>query len=621
MTVFNTGERLREIVESLDAQSLAADEFEVLLVDDGSTDDTLALARELAAARPNVVVETIPNSGWPGRPRNVGIDLARGDYVFFADHDDRFGPRALERLYDFAAANGSDIVYGKIVRLGRSTPYWSVWAQDVGIADIAKLGTVSRTVHKLYRRQFLIEHELRFAEGKVRVEDHLFMAAALPRAGVVSILASEPCYWWIHRKSDTHISEAAVDPSVYWHDYTQVLVTFERLAGAGELLDAARVIVGSQAFGRLTPKAYLARTPQSRRALFAAVHPLFRDHVPAELDARFPVYKRLRVQALRAGDQARFDQLQQLRGRFSFRLTTDAVSEQGGRLRIVVSGRCVRPARPKQDVVEPRDDQFLLHLDGALAGSDDDRRLLDDDQGRLEVTIRHRASGVEWPVPTQTSTRGPGLRVVTEALIDVSENGFGAPLEPGNWDLVARLQFLGELMTTRIGAPAAGPGAGRATPRDVYVNEKGGLSFRAGRTKGRDRPCAERIEWQGRRLVVGLPEPLRGYAVLVDARGAADPQFLAHRDGGRVVVDVDQVPGHGFVDFWLRGPAGELVRLGYDGPRIEGSSRRSPHLAAYSTLHGSLSVTRSDPAPVATSVAPPSRIKGWLGETARRLRR
>jgi glycosyltransferase involved in cell wall biosynthesis len=271
VTVFNTGERLREIVNSLDAQSLPADEFEVLLVDDGSTDDTLALARELAASRPNVVVETIPNSGWPGRPRNVGIDLARGEYVFFADHDDRFGPRALERLYDSARANRSDIVYGKIVRVGRSTPYWSLWARDIGAVDIAEVAVISRTVHKLYRRQFLLEHELRFAEGKVRVEDHLFMAAALPKAGVVSILASEPCYWWIHRKSDAHISEAAVDPSVYWHDYTQVLATFERSSGPGALLDAARVVVAAQAFARFTPKAYLARTPQSERCSMPSI--------------------------------------------------------------------------------------------------------------------------------------------------------------------------------------------------------------------------------------------------------------------------------------------------------------------------------------------------------------
>lgn len=622
VTVFNTGERLREIVASLDAQSLAGDEFEVLLVDDGSTDDTLALARDLASTRPNLVVETIPNSGWPGRPRNVGIGRARGEYVFFADHDDRFGPRALERLYDYAATNGSDIVYGKIVRVGRSTPYWPVWARDEPAVDIAHTATISRTVHKLYRREFLNQHELRFAEGRVRVEDHLFMAAALPKARVVSVLASEPCYWWIFRKGDQHISEARVDPSVYWHDYTQVLATFERAAGPGELLDSARVVTALQAFTRFAPKGYLARTAESRQALFAALHPMFRDHVPPELDSRFPVYKRLRVQALRAGDQARFDRLQQLRGRFSFGVTTDEVTAQDGRLRVVVSGRCVRPARPEQDVAEARDGQYLLRLGSTVSASEDDRRLLDDDLGGLEVSIRHRASGVEWPVHTQTTTRGPGLRVVTEAVIDLTDNCFGAPLDAGNWDLVARLQFLGELSTTRVGAPAGGlaPATRTALP-DVFVNDRAALSFAIGGRGPSGRPRAQHVEWRDRRLVIDLPDTVGPHEVLVDARGTANPRYSAVADGERAVVDLDLVPGEGLVDFWVRDEAGTLVRLGYGGPRVEGPAHGTPLLAAYATLHGSLSVTRARTTSAPSAPAPPSRLKGWLGETARRLRR
>ena len=445
------------------------------------------------------------------------------------------------------------------------------------------------------------------------------MAAALAKADVVSVLASEPCYVWIYRKGEEHISETAVDPAIYWRDYAAVPAAFERLAGPGPLLDAARIIIAKQAFGRFTPKAYLARTPESRRALFDAVHPLFREHVPATLDDRFPVYKRLRVQALRAGDQARFDELQKLRGRFGFRLTTDAVSEQDGRLRVVASARCVRPARPKQDIAEQRNGSYLLHLDGELAATDADRRLLDEDLGSLEISIRHRASGVEWPVATQSDTRGPGLQIATVALVDVNANSFGAPLAPGRWDLVARLQFLGESMTTRLGPPAAGLVADDGSaPLDVHVNDNGGLAFNAGRSTPGGRPSAAQLTWQGRRLRLVLPESLRSETVLADARGTAEPRFTAQADGDGAVLEVDAVPGDGFVDFWLRDANGTLTRLGYDGPRIEAPGRRTPHLAAYATLHGSLSVTRTQ---VVAAARPPSRLRGWLGETARRLRR
>src|SRR6186997_698455 len=107
VAVYNPGPNIDGLISSLDGQSLRSDELEVVFVDDGSTDGTHERLLELAGSRPNFVVTTIPNSGWPGRPRNVGTDLARGEYVFYADHDDELFPEALERMHDLATANGS----------------------------------------------------------------------------------------------------------------------------------------------------------------------------------------------------------------------------------------------------------------------------------------------------------------------------------------------------------------------------------------------------------------------------------------------------------------------------------------------------------------------------------
>src|SRR4051795_10146946 len=121
--VYNPGAHLDECVESLLAQTMPVDEHELIFVDDGSTDGSGERLDALAAEHPHVRVQHIPNSGWPGRPRNVGLGLARGEFVYFVDNDDWVGPETLARLYATAVADAADVVVGKVVGHGRWVPY------------------------------------------------------------------------------------------------------------------------------------------------------------------------------------------------------------------------------------------------------------------------------------------------------------------------------------------------------------------------------------------------------------------------------------------------------------------------------------------------------------------
>ncbi|HLM22340.1 MAG TPA: glycosyltransferase, partial [Propionibacteriaceae bacterium] len=76
--VYNPGEYIDPCIESLLSQSLPRAELELLFVNDGSTDDSLARLETYAAAHSQVRILSIPNSGWPGKPRNVGTDAAVG---------------------------------------------------------------------------------------------------------------------------------------------------------------------------------------------------------------------------------------------------------------------------------------------------------------------------------------------------------------------------------------------------------------------------------------------------------------------------------------------------------------------------------------------------------------
>ena len=94
---FNYGHHLSEAVETVLAQTLEA--FEIVIVDDGSTDDSAAVAQRLIDAHPEASIRLIsqPNSGSPGHSRNVGIAAARADYIVCLDADDMLALDYLDR--------------------------------------------------------------------------------------------------------------------------------------------------------------------------------------------------------------------------------------------------------------------------------------------------------------------------------------------------------------------------------------------------------------------------------------------------------------------------------------------------------------------------------------------
>src|SRR3954471_8005615 len=125
--VFEPGALIEPLVASLLGQTMPEAERELIFIDDGSRDGTGQRLDALAALHPGVRVEHIPNSGWPGRPRNVGLDAARGEFVFFADHDDWLEPDALERPHPATTDHRAGIRIGKVVgHRGRRTPHLSL---------------------------------------------------------------------------------------------------------------------------------------------------------------------------------------------------------------------------------------------------------------------------------------------------------------------------------------------------------------------------------------------------------------------------------------------------------------------------------------------------------------
>ncbi|ARH91466.1 hypothetical protein STRMOE7_15485 [Streptomyces sp. MOE7] len=239
--VHNTRPYLPRSLGSVFAQTLDQRRIEVIAVDDGSTDGSAAWLTGQARHHPNLTVLTQPASGGAGRPRNVGLTLATGDYVFFLDSDDHLGPEALDRLTRMAQTHGSDVVHGRIVGAdGRAAPV-DLRTTRARVTPFDSPVYWTLAAYKLFRRAFLEQHHLRFVEGRLLAEDLPFGIAALLRADTVSVLADYDCYYLHGRPDDSNASRQDLDWCEYLHYIGTVLATVEAEVPPGPDRDALMV--------------------------------------------------------------------------------------------------------------------------------------------------------------------------------------------------------------------------------------------------------------------------------------------------------------------------------------------------------------------------------------------
>jgi Glycosyl transferase family 2 len=194
IATYNARPLLAHALDALAAQSLAAPLIEILVVDDGSTDDTWRYLSELQGERSNLKIFRQPHSGGPSAPRNRALSEAIGGYVFFNDADDYLGPDALRRLLNLARQQDSDIVVPRVSWFGKpgAAPASRRTVLD---ADIVEHGVwLTLTPHKLIRRSLIEQLGLRFCEDMVQGEDQVYMAACLFAARKISILGGKNLY-------------------------------------------------------------------------------------------------------------------------------------------------------------------------------------------------------------------------------------------------------------------------------------------------------------------------------------------------------------------------------------------------------------------------------------------
>jgi len=116
--VYNAEKYLRKTIDSVLNQSIGIENIEFILVDDCSTDTSRDILLEYSSKFDNIIVVFLKrNTGTPGRPRNIGIQLSSSRYISFLDADDWLEPNGLEVLSNILAETGDDYAVGKTIQI------------------------------------------------------------------------------------------------------------------------------------------------------------------------------------------------------------------------------------------------------------------------------------------------------------------------------------------------------------------------------------------------------------------------------------------------------------------------------------------------------------------------
>ena len=205
--VYNVEQYLDRCVESIVNQTYS--NIEIIIVDDGSTDGSPAKCDAWAERDPRIKVIHKENGGG-AQARNVGLDVASGEYITFVDSDDAMHSQMYRRLLSAVEISGADIAECGFVTEENDLPesvsgdveiigeYNAVQALEQNIDD-----KILRQLiwNKIYAKDVL--HDVRFVEGRV-IDDEFFTYRALGNAKKCVVIPDKLYYYRQHDNSVMH---------------------------------------------------------------------------------------------------------------------------------------------------------------------------------------------------------------------------------------------------------------------------------------------------------------------------------------------------------------------------------------------------------------------------------
>ncbi len=296
--VYNVAAYLRRCVDSILAQTYPC--IEVILVNDGSTDDSLVICREYERLCPNIKVIDKPNGG-QSAARNAGLKIAEGEYIGFVDSDDWVTPDMYATLYGLikkydadAAQIASVMAYGSDTQVVHGEDEEFVLTSRNEILERFMYDSVHVGLFGIWNCLFRadIVKNISFREGKVFEDvDYKYRALAACRRFVTS---DKVCYFYFqHDRSTINTKLRRKDLDLY--DAAEELYQLTQSESYGHISAYGRVKKARTAFTLLCRIAYYGISDEfdDPRALIKRLTAEHRANLGTLLKAPLPLNRKL----------------------------------------------------------------------------------------------------------------------------------------------------------------------------------------------------------------------------------------------------------------------------------------------------------------------------------------
>ncbi|MEC4019634.1 glycosyltransferase family 2 protein [Streptomyces sp. H27-D2] len=524
IAAYNAMPELTRSVTSAMEQTLGLAKLEIIAVDDGSTDGTAAELDRLAAGCRALRVIRQENSGGAGGPRNTGLDVARGDYVFFLDADDYLGPDALRRMVAMADENHTDVVLGKLASPDKRGVPRAVFQANQPRTDVFSSHAYSTLgPWKLFRRSLIERLNLRFPPCR-NGEDKPFTAAAYINADGISVVADYDCYHICYRDDRSNLTLTGAGLVDRMESMRLMFETVARYVEPGPRRDKLmRRHIQWELCGALRALVREDET-DARERFFPAFKEWADAHCGDELFTLLNAPERLMIHLLRTD---RFDEL--------LTVVREAKADakrghrvEGGRVywlhpyfrspEVAVPDVCfdvtdrlpvhhhLDEAAWSGSVLRLAGHAYIEHVDTAEdPAAPDTPAAPAAPEARTAVILHRRGEGTKIRVPV-TALAEHGFTVD----LDLATAADGGPLERGIWDLSLDVRAQGVSRTVRFGRRRA-DGVDTSKPRRIvrtgpergtvvtpyFTRPEGDFSLDVGEVYHRlDAPCRiTRTDW------------------------------------------------------------------------------------------------------------------------------